>query len=155
MEKESRTAYALADLTRAIRYDDLPGDVVRKAKELILDSVACMIGGVKTIQGQKIIRLYASMQGVPEAGVYGTPEKIPALNAIYVNSYLATVLDYDDTYDGHPGATVVPVALCLGQLKDVSGKKLIESVAAGYEIGIRVSNGIKASIDGINTRKRL
>ena len=87
----------------------------------------------------------------------GTRERVPLLNGIYVNSYLATVLDFDDTYDGHPGSTVVPVALSIGELNRVSGKTFLEAVVAGYETGIRVSNGIKPTaartkqVRGINT----
>lgn len=152
-----RTAFTLADLTRDLRYDALLDDVIKKAKELILDSVGCMIGGVKSIQGKKIIDLFTSMKGVPEVRIYGSRERLPLLNAIYVNSYLATTLDFDDTYDGHPGSTVVPVALGIGELNNISGKALIESVIAGYEIGIRISNGIKPTpartkkVRGINT----
>jgi 2-methylcitrate dehydratase PrpD len=130
---------------------------IKKAKELILDYVACMVGGVNSTQGEKIIEVFASMKGVPEVQIYGSPEKLPLLNAIYVNSYLATTLDFDDTYDGHPGSTVVPVALGIGELNNIDGKALIESVVAGYEIGIRISNGIKPTpertkkVRGINT----
>lgn len=156
-KNDLRTTFALADLTRDVKYEALPDRVIKKAKELILDSVACMIGGVKPIQGKKMIKVFASMQGVPEVQIYGSSERLPLLNAIYVNSYLATTLDFDDTYDGHPGSTVVPVALGIGELNDISGRALIESVVAGYEIGIRISNGIKPTpartkkVRGINT----
>ncbi|MGD2271328.1 MAG: MmgE/PrpD family protein [Desulfobacterales bacterium] len=157
MESDQRTTYALADLTRSLTFDEVPAEVVVKAKELILDSVACMIGGVRTVQGETIIELFGSMHGEPDAGIYGTRKRMPLLNAIYANSYIATVLDFDDTYDGHPGSTVVPVALSIGEVNDVSGISLIEAVICGYEVGIRVSNGIKPTpertkkVRGINT----
>jgi len=157
MEKNTRTTYQLADLAGSVSFDKLPAEVRRYAKELVIDSIACMLGGVRTVQGSKIINLYTEMGGVPEAAVGGTKYRLPILNAIYVNSYLATVLDFDDTYDGHPGSTVVPVALSLGEFKGISGKEFLEAVVAGYEIGIRVSNGIKPTperthkVRGINT----
>jgi 2-methylcitrate dehydratase PrpD len=157
MDKESRTAYFLSELTLKLSYDKLPEEVVKKSKLLILDSIACMIGGTYPVQGKKIIDIFGTMEGVPEVGVYGTKKRMPLLNAAYVNSYLATTLDLDDTYDGHPGSTIVPVALSIGELDNISGKKLIESVVTGYEIGIRISNGIKPTpertkkVRGINT----
>ncbi len=156
-DPEERTTFALADLTRSIRLQDVPGEVVEKAKELILDAIACNLGGVNTAQGEKMRDLYGAMGGVPEVSVYGTHERMPLLNALCVNAYLSTVLDFDDTYDGHPGSTVVPVALCMGEQQDISGRLFLESVLAGYEIGIRVSNGIKPTpertkrVRGINT----
>jgi 2-methylcitrate dehydratase PrpD len=104
-----------------------------------------------------MIALYAGMGGVPDARVYGTDLKLPLLNAVSVNAYLATILDFDDTYDGHPGSTVVPVALALGEWLNASGREVLEAVVAGYEVGIRVSNGIKPTAErtrkvrGINT----
>jgi 2-methylcitrate dehydratase PrpD len=157
METNLRTTQVLANLTHSIRYEEIPKPVIAKVKELILDSIACMIGGTTREQGQKIIDLYVAMEGVPEVQIYGTREKMPLLNAVYVNSYLSTVLDFDDTYDGHPGSTVVPVALSIGEVKDIDGEEFLESVVAGYEMGIRVSNGIKPTpertkkVRGINT----
>ncbi len=157
MDKDSRTAYAMADLTGQIVYDTLPAEVIQKARLLIADSVACMIGGTRPIQGSKMVNIFSAMGGVDEVGICGTRNRMPLLNAVYVNSYLATTLDLDDTYDGHPGSTVVPVALSMGEAGNIDGRKLIEAVVAGYEIGIRVSNGIKPTpertkrVRGINT----
>ncbi len=154
---EERTTYILADLARSIRIENVPNGAVRKAKELILDAIGCNLGGVNTEQGKKMRALYGSMGGEPEATVYGTREKMPLLNALCVNAYLSTVLDFDDTYDGHPGSTIVPVALSMGEHHNISGRCFLESVVAGYEIGIRVSNGIKPTpertkrVRGINT----
>ena len=157
MDKESRTAYFLADLTGQITFADLPPEVVEKARWLIADSIACMIGGTLPVQGQKMVGIFDTMGGTPAVGIYGTGHRMPLLNAVYCNSYLATTLDLDDTYDGHPGSTVVPVALSMGEVGNISGRELIEAVVAGYEIGIRVSNGIKPTpertklVRGINT----
>ncbi len=143
MNNSQRTSEVLADLTLSVGYDGLPREVIAKANELILDSIACIIGGSRPEQGEKTIRLFSAMGGVPDVHIFGTHERVPLLNGIYVNSYLATVLDFDDTYDGHPGSTLVPVALSIGELNRVSGKTFLEAVVAGYETGIRVSNGIK------------
>lgn len=155
--KKSRTTQALAQITHEVRFERIPPEVLEKAKELILDSVACMLGGLGRVQGETVLRLFGGMGGKPQAHVYGTPKRLPLLNAVYVNAYLCSVLDFDDTYDGHPGATVVPVALSLAGVHDMNGKAFLEAVIAGYEIGIRVSNGIKptpqrtAKVRGINT----
>jgi len=157
MEKQDRSSYKLSQLAVNLSYDDLPDEVITTAKSLILDSIACTVAGAGTPQGQTIIDLYKEMGGRAQAGIAGTLHRVPALNAVYANSYLATVLDMDDTYDGHPGSTIVPVALSLGEHKQISGKRLIEAVVAGYEVGIRISNAIKPTpertkiVRGINT----
>ena len=157
MIQRQRTSEVLAERVCEVRYDLLPEEVVRKAKELVLDSIACMVGGVGTVQGEKVLTVFFRMGGTPDARVVADGRRLPLLNAVYVNSYLATVLDFDDTYDGHPGSTVVPVALSIAETKDCSGKEFLEAVVAGYEVGIRVSNGIKPTpertkrVRGINT----
>ncbi len=155
--KETTTTQALAQITHALRFEDIPPEVISKSKELIVDAVACMLGGLGRVQGETVIRLFSGMGGKPQAHVYGTLKRLPLLNAVYVNAYLCSVLDFDDTYDGHPGATVIPVALSLAEAHAMTGRAFLEAVIAGYEIGIRVSNGIKptpqrtARVRGINT----
>ena len=83
METHSRTTEALTELTQTIRYENLSPEVVAKAKELTLDSIACMIGGATREQGEKIIELYTEMGGIREVQVCGTNERLPLLNALY------------------------------------------------------------------------
>jgi 2-methylcitrate dehydratase PrpD len=155
--QKTNTVNKLADLIRSINFKDLPDEVINQSKRLILDSIGCMLGGTMQEQGKRIINHFQKMGGIQQATVFGTRKKLPLLNAVYINSYLATILDFDDTYDGHPGSTIVPVALNSGELDEVSGRDIITSVVAGYEIGIRVSNGIKPTpertrrVRGINT----
>jgi 2-methylcitrate dehydratase PrpD len=155
--QNTNTVNKLAELTKSINFKDLPTEVINQSKRLILDSIGCMLGGSVQEQGKRIINHFQKMGGIQQATVLGTGKKLPLLNAIYINSYLATVLDFDDTYDGHPGSTIVPVALNSGESDGVSGRDIIASVVAGYEIGIRVSNGIKPTpertrrVRGINT----
>lgn len=152
-----RTAYALSRIAHHIRYASLPEKVVGYAKHLILDSISCILGGVNRIQGEKIITLARAMAGTEEAGICGTDLRVPLFHSVYANAYLSTILDYDDTYDGHPGSTIIPVALPMGEVGNITGKEFIEAVVAGYETGIRVSNGIKPTpertkhVRGINT----
>jgi len=58
MDKKARIAYFLADLTGQITFEDLPPQVVEKARWLIVDSIACMIGGTLPVQGKKMIDIF-------------------------------------------------------------------------------------------------
>jgi len=55
------------------------------------------------------------------------------------------VLDFDDTYIGHPGATIVAVALNVGEYLNSSGKELITAVGLAYELMIRIGLGLRSS----------
>ncbi len=145
IEDKRTYCQALAEILTSVSFSMLPDKVVQRATELILDSIGCMIGGTQLEQGRTVIKMFSSMGGASEATIPTRLERVPALYASYVNSYLANLLDYDDTYNGHPGATTIPPALAIAEKVEASGKDLIEAVIAGYEAGIRVSEAIMRS----------
>ena len=139
---------ALAAFVVDTNYEDLPSSVIRAAKDLILDSWGCTIGGATLTPGRIVIELFEELGGVPEATVWATGKRLPCLHATYINAYLANLLDFDDTYSGgagHPGATVVPPALALAEKVHASGRELLNAVVLGYEVSIRIGVAIKPS----------
>ena len=133
----------LAEYAAGIRFDTLPQSVVDKACTLMLDHLACALLGMQTPQAAAVVQPFLDLGGHQEATLLGRAGKVPALVAAYGNAQASMMLDYDDTYDGHPGSTVIPVALALGEKLGVSGPALIEAVVCGYEVGIRMANAIK------------
>jgi len=139
------TADKLGRFSESIRFEVLSESAVHVAKRLILDCIGCMVGGSQLLQGKKMIDFFAAFSGVEESTVVHGQRKIPSIHAGYINSYLANLLDFDDTYFGHPGATVIPAALVLAERRHLSGKDVLTAVVAGYEIGIRIADAIKPS----------
>ena len=66
------------------------------------------------------------------------------LEAVFLNSQAANMLDFDDAHTnlGHPGATIVPPALAIAQKYGKSREELIEAVVAGYEFNIRWARAV-------------
>lgn len=139
----SRTAQ-LAEYVAGASFDDLPGEVVEAARRLVLDSLTNMIGGSRLEPGQLYLKLYEGVGGRPESTILATGERVPCPNAVYVNASLANVLDFDDVYFdiGHPGATIVPPAVGVGEKVGASGKELLAAVVAGYEVSLRVCDAL-------------
>ena len=52
-------------------------------------------------------------------------KKASLCSAVFINSTLSNILNFDDTYIGHLGATIVPVALNIGEDIHASGKEVI------------------------------
>lgn len=133
---------ALAQFVARSRFSDLPKEVVQKSKELILDSVGCALGAVQTPEGKTHQTLSSALGGPPESSIPGLRERVSMLTAAYVNSQLANLLDFDDTYDffrpGHPGCHVIQAALAIGEAVGATGQDLIAAVTAGYEVTMRV-----------------
>jgi 2-methylcitrate dehydratase PrpD len=128
----------LAEFVASIRYEQLPIDVVRMAKRCIRDSLGCALGGYATRSGRIVADLVAHMGGREEATLLGAGIRVPAPLGAFANAHLTNVLDFDDTCEGHPGATVVPSALASAECFGVDGGRFVAAVVAGYETSIRV-----------------
>ncbi len=128
-----------------IGFRDIPKEVVEYVKLLTLDSLANMIGGIALEPARLVSEVFSAMAGRPEATVFATGDKLPVCHAAYVNSYLANVLDFDDTYAsmiGHPSATVIPPALAMAEKTGSTGKELLTACVAAYEVMLRISNAV-------------
>ena len=144
---EQRATETLARYIVEADYDDLPMGVVEKAKQCILDSLACSLGGVRTQTGGIILDLMKHLGGKPEATIFGWAEKTSCVHASFANASIVNILDYDDTYSGHPGATTIPPAINVAEEIDASGKDLITAIVLGYETSIRICDAIRPSVE--------
>lgn len=115
-------------------FENLPPDVVEKAKLCLMDSVGCFFGGHQTPVAPGLERLSAGIAG----GFAHPPRPDPAWHA-FRYATLANALDLDDIYwKGHPGATVVAAALAVANRSRSTGRDLIAAIVAGYEVGCRI-----------------
>lgn len=99
--------HALSEYIAKAKFEDISENVLEDAKDYILDSLGCAIGGAKLQPAKVIIDLFTELGGHPEASILATEKKLPCIHTAYVNSYLANPLDFDDTYTAplaHPGA---------------------------------------------------
>jgi len=142
----SRT-WKMAEYIAGATYSDLPDEICRSAKRYILDSITNQIGGAGLSAGEEILEIFQEMGGKRESTILATGKKVPCLHACYVNSALSNILDFDDTYlyISHPGATIVPPALSLGEKIGSSGKEVINAVVLGYEVSLRICDAIRAT----------
>ena len=156
----SETA-ALAQFMASFELAAVPADVVGMAKDCILDSIGCMVGGTASRPCRTIADVLLRHGGEGDIVVPGTGRKLRVLDAAYLNAQAANALDFDDSFrDGapsHPGATVVPPALALGQQRGADGRALLRAVILGYEVSLRVGRAVqpsperKAQIYGFST----
>jgi 2-methylcitrate dehydratase PrpD len=132
----------IADYIEQKRYQDFPIEVIRKAKECILDSIGCMLAGSKTREGRILQKsLLFHEKGI--SSILGFSRKTAFFNAIFINSTLVNILDFDDCYIGHPGATIIPPAINFAELMELTGKELITTIIIAYEVSIRLGLGLR------------
>jgi 2-methylcitrate dehydratase PrpD len=149
---ESQTEF-LADYICKARFEDFPRKVVEKAKACIMDSIGCALGGYRTELGRRVINVMKELDGRRESTIIGDGEKLGCLQASFANTYLANLLDFDDTYKflGHPNNTIVPTGLALGERFHVSGLTYLTAVIVGYEVSIRIGLALIPTLTRLKT----
>lgn len=138
-----------ADFICETSYDKLPPEVVKKAKEQILDLIGVSLAGYKLMEfPQLVVDYLASLGGSPEATIFATKQKLPAINAVMANATCAHALDMDDGHRYaalHPGAVVIPTAIAVAEMVEADTARLIAGVVVGYEVMIRIGMAINPS----------
>ncbi len=138
-----------ADFILSTRYDQLKPEVIRQAKKLILDLVGVSLAGYQTMEFPRLVVQYlASLGGVPEATIFQTKKKFPAINAVFANAACAHAIDMDDGHRFgalHPGTVIIPAALGAAELCGATTREMIAGVVVGYEVMIRVGAAINPS----------
>ena len=131
----------LAGLAAETSYDDLPPAVAASAPERVLDVLGLCLAALDLDTSQAALAWAVEGGGRGDATALGSPVRVPAAQAAFVNGVLAHSLDYDDTHLPsvlHPSASVVPAALATAQAMGSSGKELLAAVAVGVEITVRL-----------------
>ncbi|MYK30159.1 MAG: MmgE/PrpD family protein [Boseongicola sp. SB0670_bin_30] len=127
---------------------ELPDDVLTKTKCHLIDSLAAIISGSRLKAGRLAAEFIATQGGTPEATVWGTDIRTTATNAALANGMAAHADETDDSHlDGrfHPGCAIVPAALAIGEARARSGRRVLNAVAAGYDVGARFSAALGVS----------
>lgn len=129
-----------------LRYEDLPPQVVKTAKRVIIDSVGCALGGYDSAP-EKIARDLAGMTSskqpatVMVSGLKTSPEL-----ATFANGVMIRYLDFNDGYtstgeSGHPSDSIAAV-LAAAEINKRSGKDVITATVLAYEMFCRICDTV-------------
>src|SRR5687767_1130832 len=133
---------ALSNYMAAAKDRALPAAVVEKAKHHILDTFAAMLSGSELPPGRAALALARAQAGRPVATVVGSTVLTGPIDAALVNGVLAHSDETDDSHgpsQSHPGASIVPSALALGEELGASGHHYLRAVTLGYDVGCRLT----------------
>lgn len=140
----------LSDYIYKLQWEDLPREVIESTKVLLLDYLASAIAGYKINRNfnTAVTKLYYDMGGKEESSVLFNNSKLPAPCAAFLNAAYGHGADMDDGHriaNGHPGTIVIPVALALGEVGRLSGRDVILSIVAGYDVFVRIATAVNPS----------
>jgi 2-methylcitrate dehydratase PrpD len=136
---------------RALRYEQLPAEVVQKVKTALFDMLSCAYEAQDLPWSQQAIEIASRSRG--DAHVIGTALQVPVSEAAFVNAILGHGLVREDMHTGsvsHLGVVVLPTLLALAESKKVSGRDFILAAVCGYEAGCSVG---RAVMDQENVRQ--
>jgi 2-methylcitrate dehydratase PrpD len=148
----SSLSQQLAAFAHDLRWDDLPSDVQAHVKLLVLDVIGLCLAAVGDDFARAVLAVAEEMGGTPESRPVGIHTRMPAPSAALVSGTLTHGHDFDDSHAGsiiHTSSSVVPTALAVGEARRVTGRGVLEAVAAGLEVNARL--GLAAG-DGFHKR---
>ncbi len=143
---ESTTIEKLATNVLETRFANFDRETVENAKNRIIDTVGCLIGGANDTGNPELVYLLRDYGGKEEATILVHGGKVPAGNAAMVNSIMARSFDFEpvsplvegiDT-PGHISGTTVMAAMAMGELMDINGQELITALLVGDDVASRL-----------------
>lgn len=150
---EKSISRQICEFALKLKYEDLPAEVVNEVKRYLYDSIGCAYGGYHTKDVNILRDIYMTMGGKEEATLIGFGDKIPAVNATLVNSLMVRALDFNDIYwkedPSHP-SDLIPAALSIGELANLSMKDVIVAIVLAYEFEQRMC---EFAVPGVRERK--
>jgi 2-methylcitrate dehydratase PrpD len=121
------------------RCERLPADVEAKARLLLLDTLGCLIAGLRHADVRQFAQaLTAAFPG--DVAWPGSDIKLAPAGAAALGAAAAC---WDEACEGHagahgrPGLPVVPTLLALASAQDVRLSDLLLCLVSGYEVGCR------------------
>jgi 2-methylcitrate dehydratase PrpD len=119
----------------------MPDKAMDETKHHILDTLAAMISGSQLPPGRKAMQFARAYGGEKVATIVGSQLLCGPIEAAMVNGELAHSDETDDYHSfggAHPGCSIVPATLAIGEQFDIDGLTFLRAVALGYDIGLRV-----------------
>ena len=125
---------------------NLDDALTQKIKSLILDQMGLQIGCATLPWSKTTYKYHARMFGAPgrsSIAYYG--DKVTPEQAAFCNACFGHAQDFDDTclkVQTHPGAVIIPVAIAMAEETGASGVQVLNAIAAGMEVMLRVAHSV-------------
>ncbi|MBI3045215.1 MAG: MmgE/PrpD family protein [Betaproteobacteria bacterium] len=133
---------ALSEFALALRYEQIPANVIERARSCIIDTIGAAFYGSR-LPWSRIVLDFARINGAAgDADVIGAGIKLRPPFAAMVNGAYAHAFELDSmcqpSVGAHPGASLGTPGLAVAQTFRASGKDLLTAFVAGCEVMYRI-----------------
>jgi 2-methylcitrate dehydratase PrpD len=119
-----------------LRFEDLPELAITRGRQVVLDFIGTTLGGYQTELGKRTAEFAARRRAGNEATIIGDGRRSTLDGAAWANGTTSCILGMTETHRicGHVATEVVPVALAIGEHRQLDGRAVIQAIAAGYDV---------------------
>ena len=138
---------ALAEFATSLRYEDIPTNVLDRARIHILDGLGNGLASNSFPFAKPSLNAVAELSATADGStIIGNSLRAAPRDAAMMNGILIHGLDIDDTHLQaivHPTAAVLPAVMAVAEDKDLSGKEFLTAFCIGMEASIRLGAAVQ------------
>ncbi|MGE4239075.1 MmgE/PrpD family protein [Ramlibacter sp.] len=132
---------SIVQFVQSLRDDDLDAPARAGLSRLVRDQIALQVGISRMPWSQQLLE-YAKANGRPgKSRVAASSLTFAAGDAAFVNGSYGHGFEYDDAHGpsySHPGSSVIPAGLALGEELGATLGEVMTAIVAGYEVYTRL-----------------
>lgn len=128
----------LSSYGTGLNYEDLSPEVIHKVKALLIDTLACAIGGYASEPAKIARRMAGRIQECDmPASIIGTGQRSSPDWATFANGVMIRYLDFNDSFvskgGGHPSDNFAPIFTCADAVH-AGGREVMVAAVLAYEV---------------------
>ncbi len=147
--KSSFIALVLSEYYSALELDQIPDEVIAKARTSLVDFIGVLVLGYRKGMLSPLVNDYLiKRQGAEESTWFSIGVKTNAADAAMSMGVAAHAVELDDGYrfgTAHPAVVVIPAALAICERENKSFGELLKSIIIGYDAMLRIARSINPS----------
>ncbi|HXF67306.1 MAG TPA: MmgE/PrpD family protein [Burkholderiales bacterium] len=144
-------AHRLAEFAAGLSYERIPPEVIERAKDCLIDTVAACVFGAELPWTRAVVEYARRNSARGGCSVIGTAHQVRAPFACLANGASAHAFELDCLCEPsvgiHPSAALAVPALAAAQGRRLDGRALLAALVAGYEVLYRIGDAANHAIE--------
>ncbi len=132
---------ALCSDLAALRYENIPSEVLQTCKLFLLDSLGTLAAGATAPGINTLIRRLTNWETAGNATILFDGRQVSPPTAALANAAAAHALDFDDQHDSarvHSYCCIVPSLIAATEAQNLGGKDFLTALVVGVEFHARL-----------------